>query len=115
VDDCLALLHRHVERLNAGVRTGDFAPMVEAYAPDAELVFEGVPVGPFHGAAAIAKAYREQPPDDEILLLDERREGDDVVAGYAWSRDPEVRAGDFRLTVRDGRIARVVVSFAKPP
>jgi SnoaL-like protein len=112
VDDPLALLHRHVERLNAGVRRGDFAPMIEAFAPDAELVFEGVPVGPFHGAAAIAEAYRERPPDDEIRLLDEWRQGNDLVADYAWSREPDVRAGEFRLTIRDDRIVRVVISFA---
>jgi hypothetical protein len=86
------LLHEHVERFNAGVRSGDFGPMLAAFAEDAELVFEGVPVGPFRGREAIAKAYRTQPPDDEVLLLDEREEAAEVVAGYAWSSEPGVRA-----------------------
>src|SRR4051794_4613730 len=104
-------LREHVERFNAAVRSGDFAPMLAAYADDAELVFVGVPVGPFSGRDAIAEAYRTQPPDDEILLLDEREEGAELVAGYAWAREPETRAGELRLTVRDGRTQRLEVSF----
>ena len=104
-------LRDHVERFNAAVRSGDFGAMVAHYDDDAELVFAGVPVGPFHGRDAIAEAYRTQPPDDEILLLDEREEGDELVGGYAWTREPDVRAGELRLTVRDGRTQRLVVSF----
>jgi ketosteroid isomerase-like protein len=104
-------LRDHVERFNAAVRSGDYEPMLAGYADDAELVFVGVPVGPFHGREAIAEAYRTQPPDDEIVLLDEREEDGDLVAGFAWSREPETRAGDMRLTVRDGCAQRLVVSF----
>lgn len=100
-------LQEHVARFNAGVRTGDFSAMLAGLADDAELEFVGVPVGPFRGRAEIAEAYRERPPDDEILVLD--REGD--TAGYAWAADPETRAGELRLTVRDGLIRRVVVTF----
>jgi steroid Delta-isomerase len=85
--------------------------MLEYFADDAELVFEGVPVGPFRGRAEIAAAYREQPPDDEVELLGIREEDDDAVASYGWSREPGVRAGELRLTRRDGLIARLVVSF----
>ena len=38
-------LDRHVERFNEGVRTGDFDPMLDRFADDAELVFQGVPAG----------------------------------------------------------------------
>ena len=109
----LELLHDHVARFNEGVRTGDFAPMLERLADDAELVFEGVPVGPFHGREAIAAAYREQPPDDEVrVLAAEEREGGLVVARYAWTKEPSRAAGEMRIT-RDGdRIARLVVTFA---
>lgn len=48
------LLERHIARFNQGVRTGDFSPMLAPFAPDATLAFEGIPVGPFHGKAAIA-------------------------------------------------------------
>ena len=96
---------------NAGVRSGDFGPMLGSFAEDAELVFEGVPVGPYRGLDAIAAAYRERPPDDEILIAEERVEGHDLVAAYAWSITPTIRAGELRVTVRDDRIVRVLVRF----
>ena len=78
--------------------------MVAAFSADAELVFEGIPVGPFVGRDAIAEAYRAQPPDDEIVLLD----GDGT---YAWAGQPEVPAGQLFLTERDGEIARLVIRY----
>ena len=69
------LLRSHVERFNEGVRSGDFCAMLEQFAEDAELAFEGVPVGPFRGKPAIAQAYAEQPPDDEIVILRHARVG----------------------------------------
>jgi steroid Delta-isomerase len=98
------MLSEHVERFNHGVRTGDFGPMVAAFAEDAELVFEGIPVGPFVGREAIGDAYAAQPPDDEIVLLD--REGT-----YAWGSAPDVPAGQMFLTERDGEIARLVIRY----
>ena len=106
-----ALLTDHVERFNEGIRTGDFGPMLAGFAPDAELVFQGVPAGPFVGRDAIAEAYRTQPPDDEVRLLGPAREEDGaLVADYAWA--PEgTRAGRMILTPRVGAIARLVVTF----
>jgi RimJ/RimL family protein N-acetyltransferase len=105
------LLHDHVMRFNEGVRTGDFGPMLERFAEDAVLEFEGVPVRPFHGREAIAAAYREQPPDDEVRILeaDERENG--VVARYAWAKDPDTAAGEMRITRSGDRIAGLVVTF----
>jgi steroid delta-isomerase len=78
--------------------------MVAAFAEDAELVFEGIPVGPFAGREAIAAAYAAQPPDDEIVLLD----GD---GSYAWAKDPGVPAGQLFITERDGEITRLVIRY----
>ena len=100
----VSLLEEHVRRFNAGVRSGDFGPMVAAFSDDAELVFEGIPVGPFSGRDAIAAAYGAQPPDDEIVLLD----GDGT---YAWAKEPEVPAGQMFLTERDGEIARLLIRY----
>lgn len=100
----MSLLEEHVERFNAGVRSGDFGPMVAAFAEDAELAFEGIPVGPFVGRAAIAAAYAAQPPDDEIVLLD-------GGGTYAWAKEPDVPAGQMLLTERDGEIARLVIRY----
>lgn len=87
-----------------GVRSGDFSRMVAAFSEGAELVFEGIPVGPFAGREAIAAAYAAQPPDDEIVLLD----GDGT---YAWAKEPETPAGQMFLTERDGEIARLVIRY----
>ncbi len=51
------LLSRRVENFNAGVRTGDWAPMVELMTEDADLEFVGIPVGLFHRHEAIEQAY----------------------------------------------------------
>jgi hypothetical protein len=98
------LLHEHVSRFNAGVRSGDWSAMLELLADDAELEVVGLPVGPFVGRAEIAAAYAAQPPDDEIVLLD-------GGPRYAWSREPERPAGEIHITVRDGRIERLKVLY----
>ena len=108
----VALLNAHVARFNAGVRGGDFGPMVDGFTDDAEMVFEGIPVGPFRGREAIAAAYRMQPPDDEIELLDAEQDSEGrVVASYAWRRRPGVPAGTMVLETRDEQIARLVVNY----
>ena len=110
-----SLLLAHVARFNAGGVGGDFTEMVSFLAPDARMEFVGAPAGPFVGRDAIAAAYREQPPTDEILLLGEPRlEGDCVVADYAWAGDGR-RAGRLLLEARDGEITRLTVTFEKPP
>ena len=104
-------LRAHVERFNDAVRSGDFAPMLAAFADDAEMVFEGVPFGPLRGRGEIAAAYAERPPDDEVRLLGPIRLEDGVeVADYAWA-SAGTRAGRMLLGEREGRIARLVVTF----
>lgn len=98
------LLEDHVFRFNAGVCTGDWAAMPELFADDAELEFVGIPVGPLAGRDAIAAAYAEQPPGDEIVLPD-------GGPRYAWSREPDRPAGEIQITARDRRIQRLTVLY----
>jgi RimJ/RimL family protein N-acetyltransferase len=105
------VLRDHVDRFNESVRTGDFSSMLEPFADDAELRFEGLPFGPFSGKDAIAAAYRDLPPDDEIRIVDQRFEADTIVAGYAWLQEPERRAGELRLSHDGAAITRLVVTF----
>ena len=102
------LLAAHVASFNHGVRSADWEPMLSRFSEDAVMEFVGVPAGPFHGRPAIAEAYREQPPDDELEVLEDRGDG---TALYAWAKTPDTPAGELRLTVEDGRITRLVVSF----
>jgi steroid Delta-isomerase len=86
--------------------------MLEQFTEDAELAFEGVPLGPFRGKPAIARAYADQPPDDEIVILRTRESGDDfIVADYAWCAEPASRAGSLILRLRDAEIDRLLVTF----
>jgi steroid Delta-isomerase len=104
----VSLLDEYVERFNAGVRSGEWAPMVELLAPDAELEFEGIPIGPFVGRDVIGETYRAQPPDDEIVLLDRLGESSSV---YAWAGAPARPAGELHLTERNGAIVRIRVLY----
>ncbi|MDQ2984027.1 MAG: nuclear transport factor 2 family protein [Actinomycetota bacterium] len=105
------LLDEHVDLFNAAVRSGDFGPMLEQFDDDAEMELVGVPVGPFRGREEIAAAYREQPPDDELELLDVGEQAGHVAAGYAWLREPGVRAGELQISHDGAAIRKLVVSF----
>ena len=105
------MLHEHVERFNEGVRSGDFGPMLEGFEDAAEMEFRGIPVGPFSGKAAISAAYREQPPDDEMRVLEEREIEGRIEARYAWLAEPDVAAGEMLLTTELGLIQKLVVTF----
>jgi hypothetical protein len=110
--NALSFLRAHVEQFNNGVRSGDFGPMLEVFADDAELAFEGAPVGPFRGKDEITRAYATRPPDDEIEILRTRESGAEViVADYAWKAEPKTRAGTMIFRLRDGKIDRLVVTF----
>jgi hypothetical protein len=108
----VTLLERHVELFNQGVRSGDFAPMLEQFSDDAELVFEGVPAGPLYGRETIAAAYASNPPDDEVdVLSSEQADDGTIVARYAWRADGGRPAGWMIFTPRGEQIARLVVTF----
>lgn len=84
--------------------------MLERFDAEAELVIEGEGSAGIRGVGAIRSAYLERPPDGEIVLLDERETAEGAAGDYAWSAAPTEKAGELRLTVVDGRIARLVVT-----
>ncbi|MDQ3951098.1 MAG: GNAT family N-acetyltransferase [Gemmatimonadota bacterium] len=114
VPAAIGLLHDYVMVHNNCVRTGDWAPLAEWFTDDAELAFDGVPVGPFEGREEIAQAYRDRPPDDEVVIFGVDEEDARVVARYGWLREPGTVAGRMLVTPRDGKIARLVVTFEDP-
>ena len=107
----MSLLDRHVDLFNQAIRTGDFAPMLEQFTEDAELVFEGIPAGPFHGKETIAAAYASNPPDDEVDVISSEQDDGTIVARYAWRADDGRPAGRMIFTTRGEQIARLVVTF----
>jgi RimJ/RimL family protein N-acetyltransferase len=111
VPAAVGLLHDYVMVHNECVRTGDWEPLAEWFTEDAKLTFEGVPVGPFEGREAIAAAYRNRPPDDEVVIFGTEENGDEVVARYGWLRDPGREAGRMLVTPRGRKIEQLVVTF----
>jgi len=96
---------------NAAVRNGDWEAFSRWFADDAELRFEGVPVGPFRGRDEIRAAYESRPPDDEVEVRDVRTDGNRSVANYGWAADAGVRAGELRVTWEDDLIRELVITF----
>jgi RimJ/RimL family protein N-acetyltransferase len=108
----LGLVREYVAAHNGGVRLGAWCGLEPCFHDDAELVFDGIPIGPFRGRHEIVAAYERQPPDDTVELLGVDDDGaGTAVAGYAWSASPGVRAGELRFEHRDGRITRLVVTL----
>lgn len=109
------ILNRHVRLFNDGVRTGNFGPMTSHFLDNAEMYFEGIPVGPFKGRRAIERAYSMQPPDDQIVGLSVKEEpGRNVIIyEYAWSKKPKVRAGELILTARGEMIEKLIVRYER--
>jgi RimJ/RimL family protein N-acetyltransferase len=103
--------HDYVGDFNECVRTGDWSELASWFADDAELAFDGVPVGPFVGREAIMVAYRERPPDDQVVAFRAEERGEDVVALYGWLATPSEVSGRMVLTPAGGRVGRLLVTF----
>jgi steroid Delta-isomerase len=98
----------HVERFNTAQRSGDWAPFVAAFTEDAVMTFAGVPIGPYHGRAAIAEAYETRPPTDTMRATSVATDGDTDVVRLAWDAGP---AGTLTIRWRDGRVAALHIAF----
>jgi len=105
------LLKRHTHLFNYGVLSGDFSPMLSHFMPDAELIFEGAPIGPFKGKPAIAEAYAAQPPTDEIEILTVNENLRSLTADYAWRNAPDERAGQMIITFEGEQIERLIIIY----
>jgi len=90
-----------VRAFNHGVRSGDWEPMLVQFENDAELRFPRVA---FRGIDEIRRAYLEQGPDDEIVLLGVQED----VAAFAWSKGG---TGRMLFEIDRGAIAKLTVVF----
>ncbi|MEV6283580.1 nuclear transport factor 2 family protein [Kribbella sp. NPDC051770] len=91
----------HVEAFNTAVTTGDWDTFATRFAADATMTFTNVPAGPFHGRAAIAEAYRTNPPTETMRLLDDTR--------FAWASGP---TGTMHLTwTPTGHVQSLTITF----
>jgi cysteine desulfurase/selenocysteine lyase len=107
------LFRDHIERFNAGVRSGDFGPMIRAFAEDAVFTFEGRPIPPLRGRAAIEAGYRDFPPDDEIEVTSTTEpDATTVVARFRWVREGDT--GTITMGHRGSRLESITVGFDEP-
>jgi hypothetical protein len=104
-------LDRYIASHNAAVRSGGWAEFSEWFTDDAEVRFEGIPVGPFRGREVIREAYESRPPDDEVEIRNVRSEGVRDVADYGWAADEGTRAGELRVTWDGDLIRELVITF----
>jgi hypothetical protein len=104
----------HVAAFADAVSTGDWQAFARRFADDAEMVFVGVPAGPFVGRAAIAAAYAADPPGEALALTGPVGvEGDEAVAPFRWVDSGGT--GTMRLRFDDaGLVARLQVAFDEP-
>jgi len=108
------LFAAHIERFNAGVRSGDFGPMIDHFTDDATATFETLPIGPFHGRAEIEQGYRDHPPDDEIDVISTTEpDARTIVARFAWHRTGQT--GTIRLGHRGDALTDLTVTLDPEP
>jgi steroid Delta-isomerase len=99
----------HVDAFNHAVRTSDWEGFAARFAPDARMDFVGVPIGPFEGRDEIAGAYRANPPDDAMAVLDAEADGAVDVVRFGWNR---AGTGTMRLRwTSEGLVAALSVAF----
>jgi hypothetical protein len=109
--DVSELVRQYVSLHNAGVRTGDFAPLVALFAPDGEIVFEFGSLGVLRGRMEIERAFRINPPIDELILGLQRAAGASLSFEYAWHSSPGVCSGTITFILTEKKqIARLTIS-----
>jgi hypothetical protein len=107
----LQVLARHVAAVNSTVNGWGVHKLTSDLAPDCTMLFEGIPVGPFEGREAIAEAYRTNPPDDTIEVLEATFKPARVEATYAWSQKPDQAAGRILLDLEGELITKWIVEY----
>jgi hypothetical protein len=100
----------YIERHNHGVRTGDFEPLLELFAEDAQLHFRGIPHGPFSGIREITAVFDAHPPDDELIAADVVGNGTSYRARYAWRSAPDLFEGEIIMMIDEGRITSLLIT-----
>lgn len=77
------------------------------FTEDARVEFRGIELGPFIGKPAIARAFADRPPTDELELVGVSDTG---TAVYGWKKRPGKRAGTLHMELEGMSIARLLIS-----
>jgi hypothetical protein len=107
--DLTEAVREHERLFNDSVRSGDFDAFVATFAEDATMRFDDVPVGPFKGRDAIAKAYAAQPPSDTMSIRSiEEVAPETVHTKFDWDAGG---SGSMQVRWRDGQVAELTIAF----
>lgn len=98
----------HVAAFNEAVRSGDWQLFSTRFTEDATMRFVGVPVGPYVGRDAIARAYLDHPPTDTMSVRDVVSAGETDTVQFAWSAG---EGGLMRMTWRGLLMCELDVVF----
>jgi hypothetical protein len=110
----VARLEEYVEAHNKGRKTRSFAALASLFHREGELVFVGIPIGPFVGRERIEKAFVASPPSDDLVLFEPSEPETDVAeCGYGWAESASVREGTLRLESEMGQIRRLTIRHAR--
>jgi steroid delta-isomerase len=99
---------QHVAAFNVAVESGEWERFADRFATDAVMRFTNVPAGPFHGRAAIARGYVEQPPDEPMRLLGISSAGQIDTIRFAWASGA---TGTMELTWHGQLVAELAITF----
>ena len=103
----------HVAAFNQAVVAGEFRAFLLRFADDAVIRFENLPGGvnlEFAGRIAYTRAYRDQPPDDQLDIAGPVTvDGPRLAVPFAWRRDGA--RGTMQLSQVDGLITEMNVIF----
>jgi hypothetical protein len=105
------ILDSHIAAVNAVAAGGDAEQLAAGLTPDCTMTFEGIPVGPFEGREAVVAAYRANPPDDQVVVLDSKLGEGRIEATYAWSADPGRPAGRVLLELEGDLVKGWTVDY----
>lgn len=105
------ILDSHIAAVNAVAAGGDAEQLAAGLTPDCTMTFEGIPVGPFEGREAVVAAYRMNPPDDQVVVLDSRLGEGRIEATYAWSASPDRAAGRILLDLEGDLVKTWTVDY----
>jgi steroid delta-isomerase len=107
--DVSAAVYEHEQVFNDAVRSGNYAPLVAAFADDAVMSFDDLPTGPFQGREAIRRAYADQPPTDALTTRSIEHVGVNAARVlFDWDHGG---SGSMMLIWRDGYVASLAIAF----
>jgi steroid delta-isomerase len=107
--DVSAAVYEHERVFNDAVRSGNYAPLVEAFADDAVMSFDDLPIGPFQGLDAIRLAYADQPPTDTLTTRSIEHVAENAArVRFDWDHGG---SGSMELSWRGGRVATLAIAF----